>query len=160
MLTLTTGKITMIGFYRFAGLLAALLFGAGAYANDIQVDGAWTRVAAPGRDSASVFLFITSKQDAALVGASSPAAKSVELRTMLHEGGMMKTINVKTIPLPANKRVDMTSIHDYHLTLVGLKAPLKANATVPLTLNIEMPGKRNARLDVKMEVKPLKNADQ
>ncbi|MDO8465752.1 MAG: copper chaperone PCu(A)C [Gallionella sp.] len=150
----------MIRFYRFGGLLAALLFSVGAYAGDIQVDGAWTRATAPGRDSASVFMFITSKQDVTLVGASSPAAKSVELRTMLHKGGMMKTITVETIALPANKRADMTSIHDYHLALAGLKAPLQPGATVPLTLNIEMADKRNVKIDVKVEVRPLKNAVQ
>ncbi|MBI5438932.1 MAG: copper chaperone PCu(A)C [Nitrosomonadales bacterium] len=150
----------MIKFYRFGGLLAALLLGAGAYAGGVQVDGAWTIATAPGRDSASVFMFITSKQDATLVGASSPVAKSVELRTMLHKGGMMKTITVEKVVLPANKRVDMTSIHDYHLTLTGLKAPLKAGATVPLTLNIEMADKQNVKIDVKAEVRPLKNAAQ
>lgn len=150
----------MIKFYRLGGLFAALLLGASAYAGDIQVEGAWTRATAAGRDSSSVFMFITSKQDATLVGASSTAAKSVELRTMLHKGGMMKTITVETVALPANKRVDMTSIHDYHMALTGLKAPLRAGSTVPMTLNIEMADKRNVKIDVKVEVKPLKNVAQ
>jgi hypothetical protein len=150
----------MINIYRVFGSLAALLLAASAYAGDVQVDGAWTSATAPGRDSASVFLFITSKQDANLIGASSPAAKSVELRTMLHQGSMMKTITVEKVTLSANKRVDMTSIHDYHLTLTGLKVPLKAGATVPRVLNIEMADKQNVKIDVKAEVRPPKNAAQ
>jgi len=150
-------RLHQFGLHRFGGLLAALLLSTSVYADDIQVDGAWTRATAPGRDSASVFLFITSKQDAALVGASSPAAKAVELRTMTHKGGMMKTLTVESVELPANKRVDMTSIHSYHLTLTGLNEPLKAGATVPVTLDIETADKKNIKVDVKAEIKPPKN---
>lgn len=143
-------------FYRFAGLLAALLLSAGVYAEDIRVDGAWTRASAAGRDSASVFMLITSKQDATLIGASSPVSKVVELRTMEHKGGMMKTLVLEKIGLPANKRVDMTSIHGYHLTLTGLNAPLKAGEAVPLTLNIETADNKNIKIEVRAEVKPPK----
>lgn len=148
----------MLDSHRFGWLLATLLLGTGAYAQDIQVDGAWTRATAPGRDSADIFLSISSTRDATLTGASSPASKSVELRTMTHKGGMMKTHTVETIGLPANKRVDMTSIHGYHLTLTGLNAPLRENKTVPLTLNIEMADKHSVRIDVQAEVKPPANA--
>jgi len=139
---------------RLAGLLAALLLSTAVYAEDIQIEGAWTRATAPGRSSASIFLFITSKQDATLVGASSPAAESVEMRTMLHKGGTMKTITVERISLPANKRVDMTSIHGYHLTLTGLKAPLGAGETVPLTLDIETADEKAIVIEARAEIRP------
>jgi len=142
--------------YRFAGLLAALMLSAAVHAQDIQVEGAWARATATGRDSASVFMFITSKQEATLVGASSPASRAVELRTMSHKGSMMKTLVLETIGLPANKRVDMTSIHGYHLTLTGLNAPLKAGAALPLTLDIETADKKNIKIEVRAEIKPPK----
>ena len=142
--------------YRFAGLLTALLLSAGVYAEDIRVEGAWTRATAAGRDSASVFMFITSKQEATLIGASSAASRAVELRTMSHKGSMMKTLVLEKIGLPANKRVDMTSIHGYHLTLTGLNAPLKAGATLPLTLDIETADKKNIKIEVRAEIKPPK----
>ena len=150
----------MTKLYRLGGLLAALLLGASAYAGDIQVESAWTRATVPGRDSANVYLFITSKQAATLVGASSTASQTADLRTMTHKDGMMKTIDVKSIDLPANSRIDMSSEHGYHVTLIGLKVPLKAGETVPLTLNIEMADKKNVRVDVQVEIKPLKNAAQ
>lgn len=146
--------------YRFAGLLTALLLSAGVYAEDIRVEGAWARATAAGRDSASVFMFITSKQDATLTGAFSPASKAVELRTMMHKGSTMETLVIEKIGLPANKRVDMTSIHGYHLTLTGLNAPLKGGETVPLTLHIEMADKRSVKIDVQAEVRPPKSATQ
>ncbi|OGS97787.1 MAG: hypothetical protein A3F73_01710 [Gallionellales bacterium RIFCSPLOWO2_12_FULL_59_22] len=143
------------GPHKFGWLLLALLLSTGVHADGIQVDGAWAR-AVPGRDSANVFMFITSVQDATLVGASSPAAKAVELRTMTHKGSMMTTHGVESVSLPANKRVDMTSIHGYHLALTGLSAPLQAGATVPLTLNVETAGKQNIKVDVRAEVRPAK----
>jgi len=144
----------MTKFYRFAWLLAALSLSASVYAEGIQVDGAWTR-AVPKRDSANVFMFITSKQDSVLVGASSPASKAVELRTMEHKGSMMRTHSVESVKLPANKRVDMTSIHGYHLALTELNAPLKESGTVPLTLEIETAGRR-VKIDVQAEIRPPK----
>lgn len=149
----------MVNFYRFGGLLAALLLGASAYAGDIQVEGARTRATLPGQDMAMVYLSITSKQAATLVGVSSAASKTAEMHTMEHKGGMMKMYEVKSISLPANERVDMSE-HGYHLVLTGLKAPFKAGATVPLTLNIEMADKRSVKVDVQAEVKPLKAATQ
>lgn len=142
--------------YRFVGLLTAWLLSASVYANDIQVDGAWVRATAPERDSANVYLFITSKQAATLVGASSPAAKTIELRSMTHAGGMMKTHTIESVDLPASKRVDMSSVHGPHLALVDLKAPLKAGETVPVTLNIETVDKKSIRIEVRAEIKPLK----
>ncbi|MDO8294316.1 MAG: copper chaperone PCu(A)C [Gallionella sp.] len=149
----------MVNFYRFGGLLAALLLSASAYAGDIQVEGAWTRATLPGQDMAMVYMSITSKQAATIVGVSTKASKTAEMHTMEHKGGMMKMYEVKSISLPANARLEMT-MHGYHLVLAGLKAPLKAGATVPLTLNIEMADKSIVKVDVQAEVRPLKNAAQ
>lgn len=143
---------------KFVWLLAALLLSAGACAGDIQVEGAWAR-AIPKRDTANVFMFITSKQDATLVGATSPVASAVEMRTMEHKGSQMRTHSVASVKLPANKRVDMTSIHGYHLALTGLNAPLKDEGTVPVTLEIETAGKR-AMIDVQAEIRPPKKPKQ
>lgn len=146
----------MISLYRFAGLLAALLLSTGAYADDIRIENAWARATAPGRTSANVYFYITSKQAATLVGASSPASKSVEMRTMTHKGGMMKTHNIDSVSLAANQPINMSSQHGPHLTLVDLNSPLKANETVPLTLSIEMPDKHIIKVDVHAEIRPLK----
>ncbi|HYR05058.1 MAG TPA: copper chaperone PCu(A)C [Gallionella sp.] len=149
----------MINLYRFGGLLVALLLGMSAYAGDIQVEGAWTRATLPGQDMAMVYMTITSTQNATIVGASSKASKTAEMHTMEHKGGMMKMYQVKSISLPANARLEM-NMHGYHLVLAGLKAPLKAGVTVPLTLNIEMADKRNVSVDVQVEVRPLKTVPQ
>ena len=146
-------KVNSIG---FSGLLAALLLSANVCAGDIQIDEAHAYASASGRNSANVYFFITSKQATTLMGASSPASQTVAMRTMAHKGSMMKTLDVPSIDLPAGKRMDMTSAHGYHLTLVDLKAPLKAGETVPLTLNIEMAGKQSVKVDMRAEIKPPK----
>lgn len=146
----------MTRFHRFGGLLAALLLSASVYAaDDVKVEGAWTRATAPNQDMAMVYMSITSTQNATITGVSSKAAKTAEMHTMEHKGGMMKMYEVKSINLPANERMDM-NMHGYHLVLSGLKAPLKAGRTVPLTLSIEMADKRVVKVDVQAEVRPLK----
>ena len=150
------GKIVMARFHRFGVLLAALLLSANVYAGDVQVEGAWARATVPGQDRAMVYMSITSTQNATIVGVSSKASKTTEMHAVEHKGGTMNMFQVKSISLPANERMDM-SMHGYHLELAGLKAPLKAGETVPLTMNIEMADKRIVKIDVRAEIKPLIN---
>jgi hypothetical protein len=150
----------MANFYRLGGLLAALLLSTGVYADDIKVEGAWARATAPGQDTAMVYMSITSKQNATITGVSSKASKAGEMHNMEHKGGMMRMYEVKSISLPANERMEM-QLHGYHLVLSGLKAPLKAGGTVPLTMSIEMADKHIINVDVLAEIKPLvKSATQ
>lgn len=135
-------------------LLCALLLGSSVYAGGIQVENAWSRATAPGQDIAMVDLSITSAKQAKLVGFSSPACKTVELHGMTHENGMMKMREVQSVMLPAGTRVNLGE-GGYHLMLVGLKAPLKAGDSVPLTLNVKAADKAMVKVRVKAVVKPL-----
>jgi len=147
----------MNSLYRMGGLLAALLLSVNVYAGDVSAEGAWSRATAPGQDSAMVDMSITSKQAATLVGFSSPVCKSAELHSMTHEGGVMMMREVKEVALPTGQRVNLGE-SGYHLMLLGLKAPLKAGETVPLTLSIRQADKRIVKVEVKAEVKPLTEA--
>jgi copper(I)-binding protein len=148
-------KIMLSNSFRFGALLAALLLSAGVFAGDIKVEQAWARATAPGQDSAGVDLTIISKQDAALVGASSTACKAVELHSMMtaHGSGTMKMREVTAIELPAGKRVNLGE-GGYHLMLTGLKSPLKEGESVPLTLDIKV-SKRMVKIETRAEVRPL-----
>lgn len=134
--------------------MAGLLLSVSAYATDIQIEGAWMTAPSSGKDTANVYMYITSKQAAILIEASSPKSNAVELRTMNHKNGMMKTVKVQSIALEANTRVDMTSEHGYHLTLVGLKTPLKSGKQVPLTLKFEQADKQFVTVDARAEIRP------
>lgn len=140
--------------YRFGALLAALFLSVQVYAGDVQVDGAWARATAPGQGDGMVDMAIASSQAATLVGISSPACKSVELHSMVHEGGMMKMREVKELALPAGKSVKLGE-SGYHLMLIGLKAPLKEGDNVPLTLSVRLADKRMQKIETRAEVRPL-----
>lgn len=142
---------------RMGSLLAALLLSVNVYAGDLLAEGAWSRATAPGQDAAMVDMSITAKQAAMLVSASSPVCKTVELHSMTHEGGVMKMREVKEITLPAGKRVNLGE-SGLHLMLLGLKAPLKAGETVPLTLKIRTADKREVKVETSAEVRPLVEA--
>ncbi len=148
----------MTNLYRFGGILAALLLSAGVYAGDIQVDNAWARATAPGQDAASLDMIITSKHAAILIAVSSPACKTVELHSMnmAPGNGMMQMREVESIPLPAGQPVNLGR-SGYHLMLSGLKVPLKAGASVPLTLSIRI-ANDVVKFDTTAEVKPLSTA--
>ena len=120
--------------YVWAGL-AALLLSLSAQAKDVKVSDAWSRATAPGQDSGMLQAVITSKKAAQLVGASSKACASVELHSMVTEGGMMKMRQVEAIDLPAGKAVDLGA-KGYHLMLIGLKKPLKEGKKVAVTLQL------------------------
>lgn len=139
---------------RLCGVLGGMLLSAGVYAGDIQVEGAWSRATAPGQDSAMIDLTVTSAKDAKLVGFSSPVGQSAEMHSMTHDNGMMKMREVKTIKLPAGRRIALGG-SGYHLMLIGLKSPLKAGDSVPLTLNIKVGSKDVVKVEVVAEVKPL-----
>lgn len=144
----------MIKFHRLVGLAAALLLSTGVCADGIEVEGAWTRATIPGQKEAMVYLSVTSKQNATIVGVSSKAARTGEMHRMEHANGMMKMYQVKSIGLPANERMEMSQ-HGYHLVLSGLKAPLKEGESVPLILSIEIEGKRAVAVEAMAEVRAL-----
>ena len=70
---------------------------------------------------------------AALVGAESAAATTVEMHEMKMNGNVMTMREAPVIDLPAGKAVDFRS-GGYHLMLMDLKQPLLAGSTVALTL--------------------------
>ncbi len=117
-----------------AGLLAMTAV-TSAYAGDVKVKDAWARATAPGQDTGMAMAVITSKQAATLVGASSKACKTVELHSMVTDGGMMQMRQVEAIDLPAGQAVDMEA-QGYHLMLIGLKKPLQEGKKISLTLKV------------------------
>lgn len=76
------------------------------------------------------------------------------MHSMTQQNGVMKMREVKAIELPAGKRVDLGA-SGYHLMLIGLKAPLKADDSVPLTLTIKVANNRTVKVETKAEVKSL-----
>ena len=136
-----------------AGLLAMLSVTL-AYADEVKVSKAWTRATAPGQDSASVQLTITSKKDATLIGVASGSAQSGEIHSMVMEGDVMTMRALESLPLPAKTPVTLGADGN-HLMLVGLKNPLKAGRKLPFALTVKFADGRTSVIRVLALIKPL-----
>lgn len=139
--------------YLWTGLVACMCV-TQAMAGEVTVGEAWARATAPGQDSAAVSLHITSSNDAKIVAVSSAASDSAEIHSMVHENGMMKMRAMDALPLKAKQEVALGDDGN-HLMLIGLKKPLSAGDSVPLTLTVQFADKRKEKVEVKAEVKPL-----
>lgn len=132
----------------------AMLAVSQAYADDVKVTKAWTRATAPGQDSASVQLTITSKKDATLIGVESGSAQSGEIHSMVMEGNMMKMRALESLPLPAKTPVTLGADGN-HLMLIGLKSPLKAGHKLPFALTVKFADGHTSVIRVLAVIKPL-----
>jgi periplasmic copper chaperone A len=136
----------------FLALFCAInLYSGGVCAADVTVSDAWARATAPGQTVGGAYLKIQSAQSAHLVGAKSPAAKSVELHQMTMEKDVMKMRQVARLELPAGTAVELKP-GSYHLMLMGVKRPLVKGEQIPLELTIEDKGGRRHTVNVKAKV--------
>lgn len=136
-----------------AGLLAMLAM-TGAYAGEVTVTKAWTRATAPGQDSASVQMTITSRKAATLVGVASGSSQSAEIHSMVMEGGVMKMRPLESLPLPAKTPVSLGEDGN-HLMLIGLRAPLKVGRKLPFALTVKFEDGKTAIIRALAVIKPL-----
>jgi copper(I)-binding protein len=121
-------------------LLLALTLAAGAARAQTVATDAWVRATVPGQQATGLFVELKSPTPARLTGGSSPVAASVEVHEMRMDDGVMRMRALPTLDLPAGQAVSLRP-GSYHIMLMGLKAPLKAGSSVPVTLTIERGGK-------------------
>lgn len=121
---------------------------------EVTVRDAWVRATVPAQKSTGAFLVLRSTQEARLVGASTPLARSAELHASSSQGGVMHMHAVDGIALPAGGTVALES-GGFHLMLFGLKRPLAAGERLPLSLIIEGRDGKRTTVDVSAEVRPL-----
>jgi periplasmic copper chaperone A len=121
---------------------------------DVTVRDAWVRGTVAGQKVTGAFMQLSSTSDAALVDASTPSAKFVEIHEMKKEGDVMKMKAIDKLALPAGKSVALAP-GGYHMMLFDLKAPLNAGDVVPLTLTFEDSKGKKSTVEVKATVKAL-----
>jgi copper(I)-binding protein len=129
-------------------LLAPALFIALAAQAQVKVDDPWVRATVAPQQATGAFMQLTSTKPAKVVAASSPVAGMVEIHEMKMEDGVMKMRAVDALPLPAGQAVALKP-GSYHVMLMGLKGPIKAGDTVPLTLTVEGEDKLRTTVEVK-----------
>ncbi len=139
-----------------SSVVSGVLSAAELKESDIKVEGAWSRASAPGQGTGMADFTITVNgiDGSALVGASSPVAKFVELHSMkTDDDGMMKMREIKEINLPSGESFELGT-NGLHVMLIGLNNPLKAGEKFPLTLTIKA-GKQSIKVKASVEIKPL-----
>src|SRR5688572_6810083 len=94
----------LIAFFAFA---AAALVAQAQPAAPLAADGAWARAALQGQRTSAAYMTLTAREPLTLLGASSPAAGSIELHEMKLEGDVMKMRAIDTLELPAGKAVQL-----------------------------------------------------
>ena len=114
---------------------------------EVTVTEAWVRTTVPEQKASGAYMKIRSSEDAKLVAASSPVAKTVEVHEMMMDGNVMKMRAIDALPLPAGQTVELKP-GGYHVMLIGLAKPIERDQRVPLTLTIE--GKDGKRSTVKV----------
>jgi copper(I)-binding protein len=136
---------------RIVLLVAGFMFAAGAASaqtGGLQVENAWAR-ATPGKSQiGAAYVTIQSPTPDRLVAASTPVAKEAQLHTMEMSGMVMKMRPISGVDIPADKPVTLRP-GGMHIMLMGLKEPLKAGQSFPLTLNFAKAGTRT--VDVAVE---------
>jgi periplasmic copper chaperone A len=137
----------------FAGALAMLAV-TQAYAGDVKVTKAWTRATAPGQDTASIQLTITSQRDANLITVESGSAKSGEIHSMVMENGVMKMRAIDSLPLPAKTPVNLGEGGN-HLMLIGLRKPLRVGRKLPFAVVVKFADGKTEVVRVLAAIKPL-----
>lgn len=119
----------------------------------VKVDGPWVRATVAPQKATGAFMQLTSAKAARVVAASSPVADMVEIHEMkMGEDGVMKMRAVDALALPAGQAVALKP-GGYHVMLMGLKGPIKAGETVPLTLTVEAEGGQRSTVEVKAQAR-------
>lgn len=85
----------------------------------------------------------TGDQPDRLIGATTPAARTVEIhRSAIDAQNVMRMRAIDGIALPPQSELRLRHGGEYHLMLIDLKAPLKNGDRFPMTLRFEKAGER------------------
>ena len=134
-----------------AAVLALATFA--AHAGDakvgaIAIEHARARATAAGQPIGGGFMtLVNGGATDRLVAVSAGVSTSVELHSMTMNGDVMHMRQVDAIELPAGKTVELAP-GGYHIMFVGLKAPLKAGASFPMTLTFAKAGAVTVQMQI------------
>lgn len=134
-------------------LTATLLLACSAlHAQTVEVTDAWIRTTVQGQKGTGAFMNIKAKDDAKLVGISSPVAGVAEVHEMKMDGDIMRMRAVPELALPAGKSVQLKP-GGYHVMLMDLKRPLAKDSQVPLTLRFRDAKGVETQLEMRLPVR-------
>ena len=126
-------------------------FAQGGGASPIAVEGPWARATPAGARTGAVYMTLANKTSASdrLTAVSSDVAAEIQIHEMSVVNGIMKMRQLTDgLAIPAGGSVTLKP-GGYHVMLIGLKKPLAAGETFPLTLTFEKAGNISVTVRVK-----------
>ena len=133
-----------------AAALIAISLPAFAQNASIQVEKPYARATPGGATTGAVYMTLDNKSNAEdrLTGASSDVASTLQIHEMKVVNGTMEMREVAGgLAIPAGGSVVLKP-GGYHVMLIGLKKPLKAGDSFPLTLQFQKAGKVSVTVPV------------
>jgi periplasmic copper chaperone A len=121
---------------------AAPALAQGTGAASVTVEQPWAQATPAGAKTGAVYITLVNKSGSAdrLIGASSDVAATLQIHEMKVVNGVMQMRQLAHgLPIPAGKTVVLKP-GSYHVMLIGLKQPLTAGESFPLTLTFEKAG--------------------
>lgn len=131
-------------------LLSSTVFAHSYTAGDLAIGHPWAR-ATPGpvkTGAAYLSLQNNGKTADTLNGVDGEVADRIEIHNHINENGVMKMRRVDSVDVNPGQRVALQP-GSYHIMLIGLKKPLAAGQSFPLTLHFQRAG--DVKVDVKVE---------
>lgn len=114
--------------------------GGRAQAGPVSIEGAYVRESIGRAPNSGAYLTLTGTAADRLIAVASPAAERVELHThMMDDKGVMRMRPVAGIDVAPGTPTRLQP-GGFHIMLLGVRAPLVAGATIPLTLTFEKAG--------------------
>jgi periplasmic copper chaperone A len=128
---------------------ATLSDSARAEDSGIVISDAWAKPTLRGTRTGAVYLTLTNRGSASdhLVAISTPVAERAELHEDVMTKGVMSMKPVADLALAPGANVAITPGH-YHVMLIGVRAPLAAGQSFPLTLTFDRAGPVEASVTV------------
>jgi copper(I)-binding protein len=117
---------------------------------NLTIDGAWARASMAGMKMGAGYLTIanTGAEDDELLAVTSPAASEVQIHLSQMQDGVIRMREVGATALPAGQRTRFLP-GGLHLMFMGLKAPLEAGQTIPVTLRFREAGEVTVSFEVR-----------
>jgi len=106
----------------------------GAAGTTVSVSNAWSRATPPATTVGVLYAeLVANEADELIAIEAAGVAERVEVHVSSNEGGTMKMRPLASVTLPAKQRIRFQP-GGMHVMLIGLRKPLVAGATIPLTL--------------------------
>lgn len=131
-------------------LLLSLLIIGSAQAADVEVSNAWVKETIPGTENGAGYFTLTnqSNEPALLVGASTEAARAVEVHQHVLIEGMMRMRRIPELVIGSGQTI-VFQPGGYHLMVFGVKSPFIVGGQVEFTLHFADGDQKTIQADIR-----------